>query len=55
MPSMEELLNQISTDITRVQNEPLWISKIDLESRTVNKNYPKKQVETATLQEREDT
>ena len=31
MPIMEVLLNQISTEITRVQNEPLWISKTDLE------------------------
>ena len=30
-PNMEELLNEISTKITKVQNEPLWISKIDLE------------------------
>ena len=31
MPNMEELINQISTEITRVPNERLWISKIDLE------------------------
>ena len=31
MPKMEELLNQKSTELTKVQNEPLWISKIDLE------------------------
>ena len=30
MQNMEELLNQISTELTRVQNEPLRISKIDL-------------------------
>ena len=30
-PNMEELLNKKSTKITRVQNEPLWISKTDLE------------------------
>ena len=28
---MEELLDQISTGITRVQNEPLWVSMIGLE------------------------
>ena len=31
MPSMEELLNQISTEIRILQNKPWWISKIDLE------------------------
>ena len=31
MPIMEELLNQLSTQIKKVQNELLWISKIDLE------------------------
>ena len=31
MLNMEELLNQISVEITRVQNEPLRISKTDLE------------------------
>ena len=31
MPNREELLNQISNKITRTPNEPLWISKIDLE------------------------
>ena len=30
MPYMEELLNQISTEITRVEKEPLWMSKTDL-------------------------
>ena len=30
MPNVEELLNQISTEL-KVQNEPLWISKLDLE------------------------
>ena len=29
MPLKEELLNQKSTKITKVQNEPLWIPKID--------------------------
>ena len=51
MPNMEDLLNQMSTEITRVQNEPVWISTIDLEfSCAVNRNYPKTQVNTATLQ-----
>ena len=31
MPSKEDLLNQISTETRKVQNKPLWISKIDLE------------------------
>ena len=31
MTNMEELLNQISTELTRGQNERLWISKIELE------------------------
>ena len=30
MPNVEELLNQISTEKTKVLNEPLWISKVDL-------------------------
>ena len=30
MPNMEELLNQISTAITRVQHGPRWMSKIDI-------------------------
>ena len=30
MPKIEELPKQISTEITRVQNEPLWLSKISL-------------------------
>ena len=29
MPNLEELLNHSSNELTRVQNEPLWISKID--------------------------
>ena len=33
MPNKEELLNEMSTEKTRVQNEPLWISKIDLENQ----------------------
>ena len=28
MPKMEKLLNQRSTETTRVQNEPNWISKV---------------------------
>ena len=31
MPIMEELLNQISTESTKVQNETVRITKIDLE------------------------
>ena len=31
MPNLEEILNQISSEITRVQNEPLLISEIDPE------------------------
>ena len=31
MPNMEELLNKLSIEVTRVQNEPFWISKLDLE------------------------
>ena len=31
VPNFEAVLNQMSTEIIRVQNEPLWISKIDLE------------------------
>ena len=30
MPNMEELLYQTLTEVTRLQNESLWISKIDL-------------------------
>ena len=31
MPNMEELLNQISVEITRDRTAPLFLSKIDLE------------------------
>ena len=31
MPIMEQLLNQISSKLTRVQNEPMWIIKLDLQ------------------------
>ena len=31
IPNMEELFNQILTKIIRVQNEPFWIPKIELE------------------------
>ena len=31
IPIMEQLLRKTSTEITRVQNEPLWILKIDIE------------------------
>ena len=31
MPKTEELLKQMSIERTRVQNEPLWISEVDLE------------------------
>ena len=30
MSNMEKLLSEIATEITTVQNKPLWISKIDL-------------------------
>ena len=30
MPNMQEILNQISTEITKTQNELLWTSEIDL-------------------------
>ena len=29
MPKMEEFLNQISTEKTKVQNEPLWLLEIE--------------------------
>ena len=32
MPKMVESKKQISTERTRVQNEPAWISKVDIES-----------------------
>ena len=31
MTNMEESFNQMSTETTTVQNEPLWMSKVDLE------------------------
>ena len=31
LPNLEELLNQISTEMLKVQNEPLWKPKIHLE------------------------
>ena len=31
MPNMEELLNQISAEISRKPTEPLWLSKVDLD------------------------
>ena len=31
MPRSDESLNQISTEKTRVQNEPFWIPKVNLE------------------------
>ena len=31
MPTMRALLNKLTIKSVRVQNEPLWISKIDLE------------------------
>ena len=31
MPSMEQLLNQIPTEIRLLQDKPWWISKLDLE------------------------
>ena len=46
MPNMEDLLNQISTEITRVQNELLWISKIDLEYAYGQMKLSEKQVNT---------
>ena len=44
LPSMEELLDQMSTEITRVQSEPLWVIKIDLQYAYGQIFYPKKQV-----------
>ena len=32
MPNMVESIKQISTERRGVQNEPLWISKIDIEN-----------------------
>ena len=31
MPIKEEILSHILTEISRVQNEPIWISRLDLE------------------------
>ena len=31
MPMMKVIINLTTTEITRVQNEPLWISEINLE------------------------
>ena len=31
MPKLEQLINQLSNDITRLLNEPLWKSKTDLD------------------------
>ena len=31
MPNKEQLLSHISTELPRVQNKPLWLSKVDLE------------------------
>ena len=31
MPNMEELLNQISTELSRNDHDPIWISAIDLD------------------------
>ena len=31
MPNMEDLLNEIPTEVTRVRKDSLWISRIDLE------------------------
>ena len=31
LSNMEQSLNQISNEIPKLQNEPLWISKIDLQ------------------------
>ena len=41
-PNMEELQNHLSTEITRVQNEPLRISKIDLEKAYVQTKLSEK-------------
>ena len=38
MPNVEELLIETSTQITRVQIQPLWISKIELDF-TVSKTF----------------
>ena len=32
MPNMQELLKQISNQRKKMQNEPVWISKLDLEN-----------------------
>ena len=50
VPNVEQLSKQIFTIITRVEKEPLWISKMNLSTRTVNQIYPKRQVYTATSQ-----
>ena len=31
MPNFEEILDQFSTDKARIQNEPLWMLKIDID------------------------
>ena len=50
MPNMEELFNQISTELTKVRNKPLWISKVDLEYVYGQLNYPTGQANNALLQ-----
>ena len=55
MFKMEEELNQIFTEVTRVQNEPLWISKMYFEYAYGQLKNPKEQVDNASLRKREET
>ena len=55
MPNLSELMNQKTTGITGVQNEPLWTSKINFEYAYIQLVYLKRVVDTAALKKREKT
>ena len=50
MPKMRKLLNQVSAERTRIQNERTWVSKRDLEYAYGQMKNSKKQVNTVTSQ-----
>ena len=52
MPNQEDILNQISTELTRVQNEPIRITTTGLEYACGQLKFSRIQADTAFLQKR---
>ena len=52
MPNMDEIFNQISSELSKNESDPIWISVIDLDYAYGQRDWHRKQANIATLQSR---